>query len=71
MATNTDRTTQNAPIVMVSTSSGASSYLNDLVRARAAHGAGVAIITPSLLPKSNVPSSRKRGYAKPTPWPSK
>lgn len=35
------------------------------------HGAGVAVIIPNLLSKGSGSSNRKRGYSKPTPWPSK
>lgn len=35
------------------------------------HGAGVAVIIPNLVPKGGVTANRKRGYTKPTPWPSK
>ena len=35
------------------------------------HGAGVAVIIPNLLPKGSDSSNCKRGYSKPTPWPSK
>lgn len=34
-------------------------------------GAGVAVIIPNLLAKGGVSASRKRGYTKPSPWPSK
>lgn len=39
------------------------------------YGAGVAVIIPNFisnhLPKGSVSLSRKQGYTKPTPWPSK
>lgn len=31
----------------------------------------VLVIIPNLLPKGSLSSNRKRGYTKPTPWPSK
>jgi len=35
------------------------------------HGAGLAIFIPKLLTKGGVSKNRKRGYTKPSPWPSK
>lgn len=42
-----------------------------VVMAPPGDGAGVAFIIPNLLPKGDVSTSRKRGYTKPSPWPSK
>lgn len=42
-----------------------------VIMAPPGHGAGVAIFIPRLLTKGGVSASRKRGYTKPSPWPSK
>ncbi|RMM69109.1 hypothetical protein [Pseudomonas savastanoi] len=54
--------------LIVTTSDG-----NDIpvIMAPPSHGAGVGIIIPTLLPSDSVSASRKRGYKKPSPWPSK
>lgn len=42
-----------------------------VIMAPAHCGAGVAVIIPNLLARGGVSTSRKRGYTKPSPWPSK
>lgn len=42
-----------------------------VIMAPPGHGAGVAVIIPNLLAKDAASASSKRGYTKPTPWPSK
>ncbi len=42
-----------------------------VIMAPPGHGAGAAVIIPNLLAKGGVSASRKRGYTKPSPWPSK
>ncbi|WP_449124761.1 hypothetical protein [Pseudomonas viridiflava] len=46
---------------------------NDIpvIMAPPGHGAGVSIIIPHLLVNDSVSASGKRGYKKPSPWPSK
>jgi hypothetical protein len=42
-----------------------------VIMAPPGHGAGAAVIIPNLPAKGGVSASRKRGYTKPSPWPSK